>query len=59
MADEFQIKVEAGRSVEETADWIAMSASTILDELFPDQWKEAMTLLAQRINETVREEDVD
>jgi len=52
----YQIRVEAGKSIEDTADWLAMSVSTVLDELFPGQWKQAMTLMAERINATVREE---
>jgi hypothetical protein len=54
---EFHIKVEAGRSLEDTADWLAMSASAILNELFPEQWREGLTLIVQRINEKVREDE--
>ena len=56
MVREFQIKVENGKSMEATADWLAMSASTILEELFPEQWREAMALVAQRISQTIRQE---
>jgi hypothetical protein len=48
-----QIEVREGKSLEETADWLAMSASAVLHELFPDQWQQAMTLMVQRINERV------
>jgi hypothetical protein len=54
---EFHIKVEAGRSLEDTASWLALSASGILQELFPDRWREGMTLVAQQINEHVREDE--
>jgi hypothetical protein len=50
-----QIEVRESKSLEETADWLAMSASAVLHELFPDQWQQAMTLMVQRINETVAE----
>ena len=55
----FQIEVEEGRSMQETTDWLAMSASSILDELFPDQWREAMTLMALRINLEVADSSLE
>jgi hypothetical protein len=58
MAREFHIKTEEGKSLEETADWIALSASAVLHELFSAlEWWLAMTLIAQRINRTVADDD--
>jgi hypothetical protein len=54
MARVHQIEVKEGKTIEETADWLAMSVSAVLHELFPDQWQQAMTLTVQRINETGR-----
>jgi hypothetical protein len=33
MAEHIAIKVEKGKSVEETAEWLALVASSVLDEL--------------------------
>ena len=54
-----QIEVEDGRTVEETADRLAMSASATIHELFPEEWQLGMALMAQRINRTVAEENID
>ena len=56
MAREFRIKYEDGQTMEETADWLAMAASSVLHELFPDQWREGMMLMVQRINFEVAED---
>ena len=41
-----RIDVDSTKSMEEVADWLAMSASSLLDHMFPDQWDEAIILLA-------------
>jgi hypothetical protein len=52
------IEVEDGMTVEETADLLATRASNFLHDLFPArQWRQAMTLMAQRINRTAAEDD--
>ena len=44
--------------MEEAADLLATRASNFLHELFPArQWRQAMTLMVQRINRTVAEDD--
>jgi hypothetical protein len=46
----FEIKIEEGKTLEHTADWLAEAATTVLRDLFPDQWREGLTLMAQRIH---------
>ena len=58
MARKFTLAVEEGRSVQDTADQIALLTSAVLNELFPEQWREAMVLLSQRINRAVAEDDL-
>jgi len=49
----FQIKVEEGQTLEHTAEWLALSASAVVHELFPDQWYEGMSLMTHRIHRSV------
>ena len=58
MARKFTLAVEEGRSVQDTADQIALLTSAVLNELFPEQWREVMVLLSQRINRAVAEDDL-
>jgi hypothetical protein len=58
MAEVIAIKVEKGKTVEGTAEWVALSASSAFHELFPDDWRRAMTILAQSVTRTVLREDV-
>jgi hypothetical protein len=51
-----RIKIEEGRSIEETADWLAMSASAV-GQLFPAQSREGMKLMARRIDQMLAERD--
>jgi hypothetical protein len=50
-----RIKVEEGKSLEETTEWLALSASAVLDKLFPVQWDEGMRLMARRIDQMLAE----
>jgi len=52
----YRINVDDTKPLEETADWIAMSISSVLDQMFPDQHQEAMRLVVQRLNMTVGQE---
>jgi hypothetical protein len=52
-----RIKIEEGRSIEETADWLAMSASAVLDKLFPAHSREGMKFMVRRIDQTLAEHD--
>jgi hypothetical protein len=59
MAEAIAIKIEKGKPVEGTAEWLALAASSAFHELFPDDWKRAMTILAQSVNRMVLREDWD
>jgi hypothetical protein len=50
-----EIKIEEGKTLEHTADWLADAACTVLRDLFPDQWREGLALMAQQINRIVGE----
>jgi hypothetical protein len=52
-----QIEVETDKSLEETADYLAIAASAVFDRLFPEQWEHAMAVMAARIGQTAREAD--
>jgi hypothetical protein len=52
-----RIKIEEGRSIAETADWLAMSTSAVLDKLFPAQSGEGMKLMVRRIDQMLAARD--
>ena len=53
MAEAIVIKVEKGIGIEETAEGVALDASSVFQKLFPDDWKQAMTILVETANELV------
>jgi hypothetical protein len=53
MAEAIVIKVEKGQNIEETAEGLALDASSVFQKLFPDEWKQAMTVLIETANELV------
>jgi hypothetical protein len=57
MAEAIVIKVAKGIGIEETAEELALDASSVFQKLFQDEWKQAMTILVETANELVQDAD--